>query len=127
MSVQTPGMIVVLAIATAVCILANASIAVADYAKASFVLANSAEVGVRPSAVPYLATLKLAGALGLAIGFAGVPWLGLASGLGLVLFFVGAVVVHIRAKVFHNIGFPGVYLVLAIAAACYFARAAGVA
>lgn len=72
-------MTTVLLIATVICAVANASDAVASYARAPFVLANSAEVRVPAAALPYLATLKLAGAVGLLIGLVGVPWLGLAS------------------------------------------------
>ncbi|MDG9683141.1 DoxX family protein [Streptomyces sp. DH18] len=111
----------VLFIATVGCVVANVLIAVADYARAPFVLANSAEVGVPPTAVPYLAALKLAGAAGLLIGLFGVPWLGLAAGVGLIAFFVGAVLAHVRARVFHNIAFPGCFLLLAVAATVYFA------
>lgn len=105
--------------AVIVCIAANTFIAVADYARAGFVLKNSAEVRTPAGALPYLATLKLAGAAGLAVGLAAVPWLGVAAGAGLVLFFVGAVGAHLRARVFHNIAFPGLYLVLALASAAY--------
>lgn len=114
-------MSVVLGIATVLCVVANAFIVVADFAKAKFVLANSAEVGLAPTALPYLATLKSAGAVGLIVGFAGVPWLGLAAGVGLILFFVCAVTAHLRAHVLYNIAFPGLYLLLAVAATAYFA------
>ncbi|WP_069755044.1 DoxX family protein [Streptomyces sp. EN16] len=110
----------VLFIATLGCVVANVLIAVADYARAPFVLANSAEVGLTPTAVPYLATLKLAGAVGLLIGLFGVPWLGLAAGVGLIAFFVGAVLAHVRARVFHNIAFPAGFLLLAVAATVHF-------
>lgn len=109
-----------LIIGTAACAVANAFIAIADYARAPFVLANNAEVGLPPTALPYLATLKLAGAVGLLVGLLGVPWLGLAAGVGLTVFFVGAVVVHLRARVLHNIAAPGAYLLLAIAATGFF-------
>jgi hypothetical protein len=33
--------------------------------------------------------------------------------VGLVVFFVGAVAVHLRARVLHNLAFPGAYLVAA--------------
>ncbi|MFJ9887816.1 DoxX family protein [Streptomyces sp. NPDC091287] len=111
----------VLFIATVACAVANVSVAIADYTRAPFVLANSAEVGVPPWAVPYLATLKLAGAAGLLIGLFGIPWPGLAAGAGLTVFFVGAVLVHVRTRVFHNIAFPGVYLLLAVASTGFFA------
>ena len=112
-------------IATLVCILASAFVAVADYVKAGFVLKNSAEVHVPESALPYLATLKMAGAIGLVVGLTLVRWLGVAAAIGLILFFVGALVAHIRARVFYNIAFPGAYLLLAVASAAYMIRTAG--
>lgn len=106
-------------VTTIVCIAANALISVADYVKAGFVLKNSAEVHVPASVLPYLATLKLAGAVGLVLGLTVVPWLGVAAGIGLILFFIGAVVAHIRAHVFYNVAFPCLYLLLAVASAAY--------
>ncbi|MFC8128549.1 DoxX family protein [Streptomyces sp. NPDC057302] len=110
----------VLLIGTVGCVVANAFIAIADYARAPFVLANSAEVRLPPTAVPYLATLKLAGAVGLLMGLLGVHWLGLAAGIGLTAFFIGAVLAHVRARVFYNIAFPGGYLLLAVASTSFF-------
>ncbi|MGW6719340.1 DoxX family protein [Streptomyces sp. NPDC054995] len=113
----------VLLIATVACVVANLSVAIADYVRAPFVLANSAEVRVPPATLPYLATLKLAGAVGLGVGLFGAHRLGLAAGIGLTVFFVGAVLAHVRARVFHNIAFPGVFLLLAVASAGFFAGA----
>ena len=48
-------------VVVAITALANVGIAIADYARAEFVLANSAEVGVPRSWLPFLATVKLAG------------------------------------------------------------------
>jgi hypothetical protein len=110
-----------LAVVTVVCVVANVFIVVADLSRARFVLANSAEVGLRPAALPYLAALKGAGAVGLVAGFAGLPLLGLAAAVGLVAFYLGAVVAHIRTGVLHNIAFPLVFLVLAGGAVSYFA------
>jgi hypothetical protein len=100
---------------TVVTVIVTAGIAMADYARAKFVLSNSAEVGVPPSWLPTLATLKLAGAIGLIVGLVGMPAIGIAAAVGLVLFFIGAVIAHIRAHVFYNIVFPGAYLLLSIA------------
>ncbi|MEU9640508.1 DoxX family protein [Streptomyces sp. NPDC048188] len=97
-------------------IVADAGIAVADLLRARFVLANSAEVGVPPSWLPWLAGLKAAGAAGLLAGLLGARPLGSAAAAGLVLFFVGAVAAHVRARVFHNIAFPLGYLALNAAA-----------
>jgi hypothetical protein len=54
-----------------------------------------------------------------------VPWLGVAAGVGLTLFFIGAVVIHIKTRVLHNIAFPGVYLLLAVASTGYLVHLAG--
>jgi hypothetical protein len=101
-------------VVTVAAIAANAGIAIADFARAKFVLANSAEVGVPPSWLPLLGTLKAAGAAGLVLGLLGFRFVGIAAAAGLVLFFIGAIAAHARARVFHNIAFPGTYLALAI-------------
>ena len=93
----------------------TAGIAVADLIPAEFVLANSAKVGVPRSWLPALGAVKLAGAVGLIVGLLGLPALGIAAAAGLVLFFVGAVVTHLRARVLYNIAFPGGYLWLSAA------------
>ena len=38
-----------------------------------------------------------------------------AAGAGLVLFFLGALAFHVRARVFYNIYFPAVFLALSVA------------
>lgn len=101
-------------VVTVLTIGANAAIAVADFARADFVLANSAAVGLKPSSLPVLGALKGAGAVGLLLGLLGPRALGVAAALGLVLFFVGALVAHARARVFRNIAFPGAFLLLAV-------------
>ncbi|GAA5060464.1 DoxX family protein [Nocardia callitridis] len=111
-----------LLIATIACVVANASIAVVDYTRAEFVVTNSAQVHVPAWAVPYLATVKLAGAIGLVVGLTAFAWLGVAAAIGLVLFFIGAVIAHLRASVYYNIAFPGLYLLLAIAATVFMLR-----
>lgn len=105
---------------TVACAVANAFIVAADLARARFVLANSAEVGLRPEALPYLAVLKGAGEAGLVVGLAGITPLGIAAAVGLVLFYLGAVGAHVRASVFHNIAFPLLFLALAVSAVTYF-------
>lgn len=102
-------------VVTVFTIMVNAGMAIADFARAEFVLANSAEVGLPQSWLPLLATLKAAGAAGLALGLLGVESIGIIAAIGLVLFFVGALAAHFRARVFHNIAFPGVYFALAVA------------
>ncbi|KOV65498.1 DoxX family protein [Streptomyces sp. MMG1121] len=101
---------------TCAAVMANAGIAAADFAKAPFVLANSAEVGVPRTWIPLLALLKAAGAAGLVLGLLGVRPLGIAAGLGLVLFYVGAVTAHVRARALRNLVFPVLFLALAAGA-----------
>jgi hypothetical protein len=82
------------AIITAVTIVANASVAVADLARARFVLANMEEVGVPRSWLAPLGLLKGAGAAGLLLGLLGLRSLGTAAAIGLVVFFAGALAAH---------------------------------
>ena len=104
---------VVVAIAT---IVANVLAAAADFARAGFVLGNAAKVDVPESWIPVLGALKAAGAVGILVGLLGFRFIGIAAATGLVLFFVGAVVAHIRARVYYNIMFPGGFLLLAAGA-----------
>ena len=105
-------MTAVIVIAT---IVANLSIALADFASAKFVLNNSAEVGVSTRWLPMLGALKAAGAAGLLLGLLAVRPIGIAAALGLVVFFIDAVAANVQARVFYNIGFPMGYLALAVA------------
>lgn len=109
-------MYVAYVVVTVVTILANTAIAVADLLRARFVMANSAAVRVPESWVTTLGLLKAAGAAGLLLGLLGMRVIGVAAAVGLVLFFVGAVVVHIRARAFRTLlPGPGVFLALAVA------------
>ncbi|MFI9150505.1 DoxX family protein [Streptomyces sp. NPDC053367] len=95
----------------------NVGIAAADLAGARFVLANSAEVGVPRSWLSRLAFLKLAGAAGLLLGLLSTALrpVAAAAACGLVLLYLGALAFHLRARVLHNIVFPGFYLATAVA------------
>lgn len=95
--------------------LLNAGMAIGGLSKADFVVKNAVEVGVSPSWVPLLGALKGAGALGLALGLIGIPVIGTAAAAGLVVFFIGAVSAHVRARVLYNVAFPGFFLALAVA------------
>ncbi|GHF53849.1 MULTISPECIES: DoxX family protein [Streptomyces] len=106
-------MLIAYTVVTVLTIVATAGIAVADFAGAGFVLANAAAVRVPRSSIPLLGAAKAAGAAGLALGLLGARAFGVAAAAGLVLFFTGAVVAHVRARVFHNMAFPGAYLALA--------------
>lgn len=98
---------------TVVTAVANLGIAAADLMRARFVLANSAEVGVAPKWITPLALCKAAGGVGLLVGLV-IPEIGVAAATGLVLFFVGAVAVHVKTRVLYNLAFPLTFLVLAV-------------
>jgi len=72
-------------------------------------------VGVPLTYFPLLAACEFAGTLGLVLGVWWPP-LGLAAGAGLVLYFVGAVVSHLRVGDVKGIGAAAFMLVLAAAA-----------
>jgi len=101
---------------TLITIVLNAAIGLADLAKAKFVLATSQAVDVPPSWLPVLGTLKLAGAAGLILGLAGIAPIGTAAAIGLVLFYLGAIVAHVRARQFATTVAPLLFLGLAVAA-----------
>jgi DoxX-like family len=102
-------------VVTVITAIVTAAIAIPDFIPAGFVLANSAKAHVPRSWLPMLGVLKLAGAIGLLVGVVGLPVIGIAAATGLVLYFIGAVIAHLRARVFYNIAFPGAYLGLSAA------------
>lgn len=73
-----------------------------------------ARAGVPDSWMTTLGILKAAGGIGLLIGI-GIPPIGMAAAIGLTLFFVGAIVTHLRAHDY-TFGLATVFLALAVAA-----------
>jgi hypothetical protein len=102
-------------VVTVITAVVTAAVAIPDFIPAGFVLANSAKVHVPRSWLPMLGALKLAGAAGLLVGLVGPLAIGIAAATGLVLYFIGAVIAHLRARVLYNIAFPGAYLGLSAA------------
>jgi hypothetical protein len=78
------------------------------------IVTGMTSIGVELKWFPYFAALLLAGAVGLLVGIAFAP-LGIAAAIGLILYFVGAVVVHLRAKDTAVLP-PLMFLALAVAA-----------
>ena len=72
-------------------------------------------VGVPLKYFPLLAACEFAGALGLVVGIWR-PLIGVAAGIGLVLYFVGAVVSHLRVGDIKGVGSAVFMLVLAAGA-----------
>ncbi len=89
-------MFIAYVLVTVVTVLANAWASFADFAHLRFVDKNMAEMGVPRSWLPALATMKAAGAAGLCLGLFSLPLIGTAAAAGLVMFFIGALVAHVR-------------------------------
>lgn len=89
--------------------------AVSLWLRKPFVVDNLAAYGVPERWWPWLAAAKAAGAIGLLVGLA-VPAVGVAASVGLLLYFLGAVVTVIRARAYGHIPFPLIYLAPALAA-----------
>ena len=93
---------------------ANIFSATLDFIRYKPILINMAKVGVSESWITTLGIVKAAGALGLLIGI-GVPAVGIAAAAGLVLFFIAAIITHLRGHDY-SFGLAIVFLLLAIAA-----------
>ncbi|MGW8883828.1 DoxX family protein [Streptomyces sp. NPDC055749] len=94
--------------------LALSASATLTFTRNAAVTASMSKVGVPDSWFPRLASLKAAGAVGLVVGLA-VPLIGSAAAIGAALYFIGAVITHLRAKDF-EIAAPVVLALVAAAA-----------
>ena len=87
--------------------------ATCDFVRYKQVSIAMAKAGVPESWMTTLGVLKAAGALGLVVGI-GVPLIGTAAAIGLILFFVGAIFTHLRVRDY-SFGLAVVFLLLAVA------------
>ena len=95
---------------------ANIYAAASDFTRPAWLLHNMKKLGVPTSWLPILGVLKAAGAVGLLFGIA-VPMIGVAAGIGLTLFFIGAIITHLRAGDRSlGSGVPVLFLLVAVAA-----------
>jgi hypothetical protein len=101
-------------IVTVLAAAANIFSAALDFIRYKQILINMSKVGVPESWINMLGILKAAGALGLLIGI-GVPLIGIAAAVGIVVFFVGAIFTHLRARDY-SFGLAVIFLLLAVAA-----------
>jgi hypothetical protein len=92
---------------------ANIYAAAVDFCRPQWVLDNITKWSGSHLWLFPLGALKAAGAVGLVVGI-GVPPLGVAAAIGLVLFFVGAIAVVIRARWYAHLLWPSTYLLLAV-------------
>jgi len=105
-------------VVTLLAIAANAFSGVAALLHFKPILPGMVKAGVPESWLTFpIGTLKTAGAVGLLIGLIGVPVIGTAAAIGLVLFFVCAVYTHVRASDYSpQFGLANGFLLLAVAA-----------
>jgi len=102
-------------VVTLMAIAASTFVAIANFMRYKFVLVTAAKVGVPESWIAMLGTLNAAAALGLLLDLIGVPLIGTAAAIGLILYFVAAIITHLRARD-HSIGPAVAFLLLAVAA-----------
>ncbi len=84
-------------IVTALAVAANLFSAVCDFVRYKQVAIAMAKAGVPEMWMTTLGILKATGALGLLVGI-GSPLVGVAAAIGLTLFFIAAIAVHLRAR-----------------------------
>ena len=107
-------MFAVYLIVTILAAAANIFSATCDFVRYEKVSIAMAKAGVPDSWMTTLGILKAVGALGLLVGIC-VPVIGVAAALGLILFFVGAIITHLRGRDY-SLGPAMAFLLLAVAA-----------
>jgi len=100
-----------ISIVLALALMASAS---AKLAKMEQVVTPITSIGVPPRWLPILAGLEILGAVGLIVGTV-VPVVGIAAAIGVILYFVGAVIAHLRAGD-SNIAAPAFLAFMAVGA-----------
>ena len=115
-------------VVTLLAIAANTFSGVAALVHFKPILPGMVKAGVPESWLTFpIGTLKTAGAVGLLLGVIGVPLIGTAAAVGLILFFVCAIYTHIRAGDYSpQFGLAIGFLLLAVAALVLDLATAGV-
>jgi DoxX-like protein len=86
--------------------------AAAQISRNKVILENLAHLGIPRGMLPFLATCLIAGGVGLMAGL-WYPPLGIAAAVGLVLYFVGALIAHVRKGDVKGLPAPMLFLILA--------------
>jgi NAD/NADP transhydrogenase alpha subunit len=104
-------------IVTILAVAANAFSGIAAIVHWRRILPGMIKAGVPESWLTFpIGTLKTAGAVGLLLGLIGVPLIGTAAAIGLILFFVCALYTHVRASDYSpQFGLANGFLALAVA------------
>ena len=90
-------MFILLAVVTGFMTLVCVGSSIADWKKDPRIMESMDRMKVPVGVIPALPLFKMAGAAGIVLGLWTKP-LGIAAGVGLVLYFIGAVFFHLRAK-----------------------------
>jgi hypothetical protein len=86
--------------------------AAAQIARNKVILQNLVHLGIPLGMLPFLATCLIAGGIGLLAGLR-YPALGIAAAVGLVLYFIGALIAHLRKGDVKGLPAPTSFLILA--------------
>jgi DoxX-like family len=115
-------------VVTLLAIAANGFSGIAAMVHWKMILPGMAKAGVPESWLTFpIGVIKTAGAAGLLLGLIGVPLIGTAAAVGLILFFICAIYTHLRAGDYSaQFGLAIGYLLLAVAALVLGLAAAGV-
>lgn len=89
--------------------------AVSVLSQAKWIARFLADYGVPRAWWPWLGTAKAAGAVGLLVGLF-VPVIGVMAGIGLVLYFTGAIITVVHAHWYSHIPYPLMYVIPVIGA-----------
>ncbi|WP_431894442.1 DoxX family protein [Nonomuraea sp. bgisy101] len=92
---------------------ASAYSALNHFIRPRWILDNMTRYGVPHSWLPPLGALKAAGVVGLLVGI-GVPAIAVAASAGLILYYLGAVVTILRARVYTHLIAPLPFLLLVV-------------
>jgi membrane-bound ClpP family serine protease len=93
---------------------ANIYAASNDFRRPDWILTNMRRLGIPQRWLATLGILKALGAVGLLVGLA-IPLIGVAAAAGLVLFFIGAIVMATRARWYAHLPYPLVWLLPVVA------------
>lgn len=94
---------------------ANIYAASNDFFRPAWILENMKRLGINLRWLPALGVAKALGALGLLAGIV-YPWVGVAAAVGLVLFFVAAILCAVRVRWYAHVPFPLAWLAFVVAA-----------
>jgi DoxX-like family len=111
-------MLVAYAVVAIAAAIANGFSATCDFVRFERVLVVMRNAGVPESWIVKLGVPKALGAIGLLVGIA-VPFIGIAAAVGLVIYFVGAIIAHVRVR---DTGYPLAFAFLTLAVAALVLR-----